>query len=50
MPGIKVYGMVCINKADAPIDDNQLKRKVRLLDDEPTKSAEGNRPISIGTF
>lgn len=41
VPGIKVYGMVCINKADAPIDDNQLKRKVRLLDDEPSKSAEG---------
>ncbi len=51
VPGIKVYGMVCVDKSEAPLDESQLKRKVRLLDeDDKSNTLSSASSLENGTI
>lgn len=47
VPGIKVYGMVCISKPDSLLDESQRKRKIRLLDQNEEKISNGKDHLFI---
>lgn len=48
VPGIKVYGMVCVSKSDTLAIDAHMKRKIRVLNgNRESTSTDGTNVIFV---